>query len=175
MDLASIFLAESLNATQFENYNSLISFLAIGLSGAGGCVIGGIWAERIGKIQFAIIALSFSSLSAVLIGFTFEKSGWVTIIIALAWGGSIIADSGQFSALAAGYSEKAYVGSALTFQMAGGFLITVVSIYLVSYLQPYVGWGWIFAFLSIGPILGVAAMGILLRLEKMATNDAKIL
>jgi hypothetical protein len=55
-------------------------------------------------------------------------------------------------------ADQAYVGTALTVQLAVGFSLTVVTIWLVPLLQDMVTWRWAFALLALGPALGVAAM-----------------
>ncbi|MHA6484961.1 hypothetical protein ACX1C1_24015 [Paenibacillus sp. strain BS8-2] len=70
----------------------------------------------------------------------------------------MIADSAQFSAAVSEFAEVEYAGTALTFQMAVGFLITIASIQLVPMVQRIVGWEWVFAILSIGPVIGIVYM-----------------
>ena len=64
----------------------------------------------------------------------------------------------QFSTLVTEEAEQAYVGTALTLQLALGFTLTVATIWLVPVLEDAVGWRWAFAFLAPGPALGVVAM-----------------
>ncbi|MDD9311878.1 hypothetical protein PUS82_11345 [Cytobacillus firmus] len=88
---------------------------------------------------------------------------------------SVIADSAQFSAAVSEVSEIEYVGTALTFQMCFGFLITIFSINLIPIIQRLVGWEWVFASLAIGPILGMVSMVWYKRHEfynAKATNTA---
>ena len=49
----------------------------------------------------------------------------------------------------------------VTVQTCLGFLLTVGTIHLVPMMADWVGWKWSFAFLAIGPYLGVVAMGLL--------------
>jgi hypothetical protein len=56
------------------------------------------------------------------------------------------------------HADQAYVGTALALQLAVGFLLTVVTIWLVPYAVEEVGWRWAFAFLALGPALGIVAM-----------------
>ena len=55
-------------------------------------------------------------------------------------------------------ADQAYVGTALTLQLAVGFTLTVATIWLIPVLESAVGWRWAFAFLAPGPALGVIAM-----------------
>ena len=56
------------------------------------------------------------------------------------------------------HADQAYVGTALGLQMAVGFALTVVTIWLIPFLESEVGWRWAFAFLAPGPALGILAM-----------------
>jgi hypothetical protein len=82
----------------------------------------------------------------------------LTILIALIWGLSVVADSAQFSALVADAAPPAYIGTALTLQTASGFLLTMLTIHLVPGWAER--WGWEVAYLplALGPALGIIAM-----------------
>ena len=77
------------------------------------------------------------------------------------WGFCVIADSPQFSALAARFAPPQLLGSALVAQNGIGFAITVASILVLSHAVP--AWGaramWI---LVPGPLLGLIALRPLL-------------
>lgn len=137
---------------------SFISFAVIGLAGSIGCVIGGIVADKIGRAHLTMLSMTISGTCALLIGFTYGEVMWLTILLALVWGMSVISDSAQFSAAVSEVVEPEYVGTALTFQMCIGFLITIISINLVPILEKQLGWQSVFAFLAIGPLLGTLAM-----------------
>ncbi|MCT8138312.1 MFS transporter [Anaerobacillus sp. CMMVII] len=148
-------------------YSALAAFIAIGVAGAIGSVVGGFVADKIGRAQLTMIALVGSSLCALLIGFTFGKMVWLTLLVAFIWGIFVIADSAQFSAAVSEFAEVEYVGTALTFQMCIGFAITIITIQALPFLQAIVGWEWVFAFLSIGPIVGIFSMEKLRKIEKI--------
>jgi MFS family permease len=137
---------------------AVAAFACIGLAGAAGALLGGWVADRYGRTFTTIAAMIVSGGCALLIGWTFRGPAWLTALIALAWGTSVIADSAQFSASVTELSSPAIVGSAVTFQMAVGFLITIVSINLIPVLRDALGWRWAFAFLALGPLLGCLAM-----------------
>lgn len=157
----------SLHGTSLQEMSTFFSFFTIGLAGAIGCIVGGIYADKIGKARLSMIAMVISAVSAICIGFTFGHSIWFTVIVAVIWGMSVVADSGQFSAAVVDFAESEYVGTALTFQMAIGFLFTVISIYLIPVLEPLLGWQLVFSILAIGPIAGIWAMILLRREEKL--------
>ena len=79
------------------------------------------------------------------------------------WGFWAVADSAQFSSIVTETSEQRYAGTAVTLQLAAGFTLTVVTIWLIPIVQHAVGWTWAFTVLAPGPLLGVVAMTRLLH------------
>jgi hypothetical protein len=55
-------------------------------------------------------------------------------------------------------ADQSYVGTALTVQMALGFLLTGATIWLVPAVEQAAGWHWAFAVLAVGPLAGIVAM-----------------
>ncbi|NJN43688.1 MAG: MFS transporter, partial [Anaerolineae bacterium] len=97
------------------------------------------------------------------IGFLFGTNPIFTVSLALIWGFAIVADSAQFSAAISELAEREYIGTALTLQTSLGFLLTLITIRLVPPIQALVGWKWAFAFLALGPAVGIWAMETLRR------------
>ncbi len=139
------------------------SFAAIGAAGAAGALLGGWAADRWGRTVATVGALALSVTCAASIGLTFGAAPAITLAVALIWGLSVVADSAQFSTAVTELSAPSRLGSALTFQMAVGFLITVASIDLIGWLAGQVGWSWAFVALVPGPLAGIAAMTVLRR------------
>jgi len=137
---------------------ALSSFMSIGIAGGIGCVVGGLISDKIGRANLTIISMVISAICSIVIGFTFGQSIWLTLIISMIWGMSVISDSAQFSAAVSEIAEVEYVGTALTFQMCIGFLVTIFSINLIPIIQRIIGWEWVFTILAIGPILGILSM-----------------
>ena len=133
------------------------SFLVIG-SGAIGCVVAGLLADRLGRTIVTSWAMGISGGCCLLIGFLFGGSAFWLLLVAAIWGASVVADSAQFSACVTELGDPQYVGTALTMQTCIGFLLTTVSIELMPYSVKAVGWGYAFAILAPGPMLGVIAM-----------------
>ena len=79
------------------------------------------------------------------------------------WGFAVVADSAQFSAAVSEFCQKGYIGTALTVQTSLGFLLTMLTIRLIPSLQGRFGWSWAFAFLALGPVVGIWAMLALRR------------
>jgi hypothetical protein len=59
----------------------------------------------------------------------------ITLLVGLLWGLAIIGDSSQFSTMVTEAADQSYVGTGLTIQLAAGFAVTVVTIWLLPYLQ----------------------------------------
>ncbi len=137
---------------------SLASFVSIGIAGAIGCVLGGMAADSLGRSRLTILSLLVSGSCSIIIGFTFGQAFWLTLLVAVIWGMFVISDSAQFSAAVTEFAETPYLGTALTFQMCIGFLVTIFSINLIPVVQNLIGWEWVFILLSIGPALGIVSM-----------------
>jgi MFS family permease len=149
---------------------SFVTFLVIG-SGALGCVAGGVLSDTWGRTRTTGVAMTISGLCALVIGIVRHGPLWVTIAIGLIWGVTIVADSAQFSAIVTEVGNQAYVGTAVTLQLAAGFALTVATIWLIPIVRDAVGWDWAFVLLVPGPVLGVAAM-IRLRHSQYASAIA---
>lgn len=134
------------------------SFASIGVAGAIGCVLGGLMADKLGRSRLTVLSLAISGICSIIIGFTFGQALWLTLLVAVIWGMFVISDSAQFSAAVTEFADAPYLGTALTFQMCIGFLITIFSINLIPIAQSIIGWEWVFALLSIGPVLGLISM-----------------
>jgi MFS family permease len=156
-----VFLAESLRVRGGGDYlglNASAATFAVIALGALGCWAGGVVSDRWGRTTLTMLAMAASGACALLIGVTF--GGWpaATLLVAVLWGITVIADSAQFSTAVTELSPPAYVGTALTSQTCVGFALTTLSIWLIPAVAGVVGWRWAFASLAAGPFLGVAAM-----------------
>jgi MFS family permease len=136
---------------------SLLTFAAVA-AGALGAWGGGALADRIGRTAVTIAAMAGSAACALVMGWLFGGPEWLVIVVAIAWGVTVIADSAQFSASVAELSEPSSVGTLLTIQTCAGFLLTLASIHLVPHVVDLAGWRGAFTMLAIGPLLGCVAM-----------------
>jgi MFS family permease len=143
----------------------LASFVAIGVAGAAGAVTGGLIADRIGRGPLIIGALAVSGACCVLSVAVYGRYPALVITLALVWGVSVIADSAQFSAALTELTDVRYTGTALTAQLAIGFLVTVGSIRLAPWLAGEIGWQWALLPLALGPLVGIAAIAGLERVR----------
>ena len=146
---------------------SLATFGVVGI-GALGCVFGGLWADRVGRTVVTMASMAVSGGCALAVGFLFGGDPVWLVALCLVWGVAIVSDSAQFSASIAELSDKDLVGTMLTVQTGTGFLLTLITIHLVPQIVDLVGWEYAFAFLAIGPFLGVLAMGRLRTLPEAA-------
>lgn len=155
----AVFFADSVSASggNAPNAGPLGAFIAIA-AGAAGCVAGGILGDRWGRTRTTTLALAVSGSCAALIGLTFGGPPAVVLAIGIVWGIAVVADSAQFSTMVTELADQAYVGTALTLQLAIGFSLTVVTIWLIPVARDAVGWRWAFVLLSPGPLLGALAM-----------------
>ena len=126
----------------------------------------GLWADRAGRTVVTMVAMAVSGTCALLVGFLLGGDPFWLMVLCLVWGIAIVADSAQFSASIAELSDKDLVGTMLTVQTGTGFLLTLGTIHLVPALVAWLGWTHAFAFLAIGPFLGVIAMGRLRMLPE---------
>ncbi|MEO8436638.1 MAG: MFS transporter [Pyrinomonadaceae bacterium] len=139
------------------------SFLVIG-SGAAGCVIAGLLADRLGRTLVTSWAMGISGSCCLIVGLFFGAHPLLLLIVAAIWGASVVADSAQFSTCVTELGNPQYMGTALTLQTSLGFLLTTISIQLIPSLERAVGWRYAFMALAPGPALGILAM---LRLRKL--------
>lgn len=152
----------SLSPAQVET----LAFIGMALGGPG-CIWAGAVSDRAGssdpatrirqRSNVTIICMVASGASCLLTWLFFDNI-YLVVAVAVIWGLSISADSAQFSAIISEVSDPRYVGTALTFQTAVGFLLTVFSIRVTAMIGERWGWDVAAASLAIGPALGILAM-----------------
>lgn len=132
------------------------AFAIIGI-GAVGCLLGGWWSQRFGSARVAATALALSALCCAVFPLALAWPLWMKVVLLLLWGAAVVADSPHFSALSARACPPEIVGSALAFQNAIGFAITMLSIHLgtiwVGDWQGNIAW-----LLLPGPIIGLLGL-----------------
>jgi MFS family permease len=141
------------------------AFLVIGIGGIG-CVVGGVLGDAWGRERAASFMMLVSGSCAVLIGLLFDAPAWLVLVVGVVWGFAVVGDSAQFSTMVTERADQAYVGTALTLQLALGFTLSVATLWLIPVLVDAVSWRWAFAFLAPGPALGVLAMRRLESLDR---------
>lgn len=136
---------------------ALATFAVIGV-GAIGSWVGGIISDRVGRTQATTLAMAISGAMAMVAGALVDAPPAVVLLVGLVWGFWVVADSAQFSALVTEHADQRYVGTAVTMQLAVGFTLTVVTIWLVPVVRDAASWWAAFAVLVPGPVVGIIAM-----------------
>ena len=151
---ASFVAAGNVDAT----FAGLAAFVVVA-SGGVGCVVAGALADRFGRTVLTIVAMAGSGGTAVVIGLLFGAGPGLVTAVAVVWGITVIADSAQFSAAVSELSPAGTAGSALSLQLAGGFVLTGVTILGIGVIGPTAEtWRVAFWALALGPAAGIVAM-----------------
>ena len=144
------------------------TFSAIAI-GAVGCVWAGVVSDRAPnpdpagnsrlrqRSNVTIAAMATSGACCLAAGLVFDNFP-ALVAISLLWGIAVVADSAQFSTIVSEVSHPSYVGTALTMQVALGFLLTSISVRVVAAVGGSWGWRWAGPAMAIGPLLGILAM-----------------
>jgi MFS family permease len=147
---------------------ALVAFGAIAVGGLGAAAAG-VGADRLGRTTITAASMAVSGAACLFAGVAFGAPAVVVVPFVLVWGVAIVADSAQFSAAVSELAADTYLGTALTLQTAGGYLLTLGSIQATPVVAAWVGWRWAFAPLVVGPLVGTAAMLYLRRLPEAAS------
>lgn len=145
---------------------SLSAFLVIA-AGAGGSVYVGRVSDRRSRAIAARLSMRWSGALAVVTGFLVDVPT-LALVAGLVWGFWVVADSAQFSTVVTEVIEPRLLGTALTMQLAFGFILTVFTIFLVPAARDAAGWGVAFVLLAPGPMVGALAMS---RLERQVMTE----
>ncbi len=159
----TVSFSASLPINEARQLATLTAFAAIGI-GAVACAPAGLAADRYGKAEIAAIAMVISGLAAIGTAITFGGPVWLSIVVVMIWGASIVPDSAQFSALVADNAPVGIAGSLMTLQTALGFALTFITVQVTPLLADAFGWPAILAAMALGPMFGIGAM---MRLRSM--------
>lgn len=139
------------------------SFFVIAI-GAVGCVFGGALSKTIGSFNVARLSLLMSGSICFIYPLLSGLNAFILLVLLIAWGITVVADSPQFSALAAINAPSSSVGSSLAMMNAIGFALTLPSIWITSIL-----WNessvWVVLWLLPGPMIGLWALQGLRKTE----------
>jgi MFS family permease len=134
-----------------------VTTFAVFAAGALGCIIGGLLSRRWGNARVALSALAGSASMCLIFPPLAAAPPLIVLGALLIWGVCVVADSPQFSALAAAACDRRDAGAALALMNSIGFAISIVSIELTLASLPSVGAavGWL---LLPGPLFGLWAL-----------------
>lgn len=130
-----------------------LAFAVIGI-GAAGCIGGGRLSRTRGSEWVAWRALMLSGTVCLVYPWLSGLSPLLLIALLFVWGLAVVADSPQFSALAAATAPRESVGSSLAVMNAVGFGLTLPAIWLTSGLWGDLG-VWVALLLVPGPVFGL--------------------
>ncbi|MFC4257860.1 nitrate/nitrite transporter [Marinobacter lacisalsi] len=155
--LAPLLVARSLGQAEPDSAMVPAATFVFIAAGTVGCVLGGVVSRRIGSALVAFVALAVSGLMCLFWPWLDALPTWLSLLLLVVWGMAVIADSPQFSALAAEAAPAESVGSSLAIMNSIGFLLTVFSIQLTASFWQGLGTGvtWL---LVIGPVLGLVSL-----------------
>ena len=168
-----IFLLASYEQAGWSLVSARVAGFAVIAIGGAGCVIAGLFADRVGRTTITIWSLAISGVCCLIAGLFFDSPIVITIVC-LVWGFAVVADSAQFSAAVSELGDPRYMGTTLTMQTSTGFLLTMITIHMVPPIVDWIGWRWAFLVLAPGPVFGIWGMARLRRLPeatKMASGN----
>ncbi|WP_040683182.1 MFS transporter [Thermosinus carboxydivorans] len=128
--------------------------------------LAGVASDRYGRCLTAVVALVISGLCALFFGWLVTAPVWLVILVGLVYGFFIVADSAIFKAGLTELVPAGSLGLALGLQSVFGFGVTIVSPKLFGMVLDSYGWGWAFAMLGIGPVIGTVCMLALRQLPE---------
>jgi hypothetical protein len=147
-----------------------LSFLIIA-SGGPACVLGGWIAPYLGTARTATVFLSLSCLCCIASPlFLLHASAGLFILFLFCWSMSVVPDSPLFSTLVAQRAPVESRGASLTIVTSIGFLITILSMQVISLLAKTFGAQYVYMFMAIGPVLGIIALLTNTRHEKSSAH-----
>jgi MFS family permease len=168
-----VYLAASADAAgtpMSDTARGVVAFVALGVFGVLGCLVGGRLGDRWGRARVAATAMVASGTCCLLAAASYGGPPALLVPVLAVWGATVIADSAMFSACTTSVVDPACTGTALTFQTAVGFLVTVLTIQGLPLVVTAAGWPVAIACLAAGPLLGAIAM---LRLSPLLTEPMK--
>ena len=152
-----IFLINSYTHAGWPTHAARLAGFGTIAAGAAGALMAGIFADRLGRTLITSLSLAVSGLCCLLAGFLYAHPLLLTLLC-LIWGVAVVADSAQFSAAISELSDPRYVGTALTVQTSLGFLLSMITIWLIPLLLEALGWRYVFIVLMPGPAFGIWSM-----------------
>ncbi|KNC83146.1 hypothetical protein SARC_04597 [Sphaeroforma arctica JP610] len=137
---------------------NLFAFMTIAM-GSIGSVLGGYFADRVGRTAVCAVCTICSATVSIAIGPAAVATQSEPLVWALAflWGLTVVADSAQYSAMISELCPADLVGTALTLQLSSGYSATVVSILVLPTIanSTILTWEWSYAVAGVVSYLGL--------------------
>lgn len=153
-----------------ESNAGLLAFAAISMGGLGSW-LGGYLGDKYGREKVCSVSLMVSGSCCVCIGLVADLPFVFTVVTVLIWGLSILVDSPNFPAIISKNADQEYVGTALSVQLASGYLMCSLGMFLVAAIGDSIGWRWTYPIMSCTPLIGLAAMQALQKLTESTEKD----
>eukprot|EP01046_Picozoa_sp_COSAG06_P011418 COSAG06_NODE_651_length_13384_cov_2.712382_8_plen_576_part_00 len=147
-----------------ERNAGMLAFAAISMGGPGSW-LGGRLGDKYGRAKICSISLIVSGSCCLCVGLISDLPFGLTVLTVIVWGLSILVDSPNFPAIISKNAEQEYVGTALSMQLASGYLMCSIAMYVMAILGDIIGWRWTYPVMSSTPLMGLVAMQLLQRLE----------
>ncbi|MCG9792721.1 MFS transporter [Flavobacterium algicola] len=143
------------NHPEFNANFSLLSFYIIAI-GSIACILSGYFSKKVGTKKLSKIILTVSAICCLLSPLFLEIGSEILFLTFLFfWSFAVIADSPLFSTLIAQEAPQDSKGSIITIVNSVGFLVTIVSIQLISYFVTANNAVYLFMVLAVGPVIGL--------------------
>ncbi|MDR7535002.1 MAG: MFS transporter [Armatimonadota bacterium] len=148
-------------------WGGLMAAAAIGAGGALGAVAGGRLSDRLGRMPAARVMLAVSLVCSLCFGWLVAAPVALTAGVALLYGTVSLADSPSYPAALMEVVPARSLGGAFAVQMLLGWAATAASPAAVGLtldagtrlgLPAAARWGWAFALLAAGPLVGLVAL-----------------
>ena len=148
-------------------WGGLLAAAAVGLGGSIGAIAGGLLSDRLGRARAATLILGMSLACSLAFGWLFSAPLALMIVVGMLYGIVSLADSPSYSAALMEVVPARSLGGAFSLQMLLGWSATVVApaafgvvldLTKAAHASQTVQWGWAFALMALGPLLGVIAL-----------------
>lgn len=167
-----VYATQAMKSNGFSSESSLVYGGVIAsaclLMGAVSPALAGWLSDLRGRCFTATAILAVSGFGSLFFGWLADSSLWVFIPTGMLYSFMIVADSAIFKAGLTELVPPGQLGSALSLQSVIGFGVTIISPKLFGMILDSFGWGWAFAMLGIGPVVGIVAMQRLRQLPQSA-------
>jgi MFS family permease len=148
---------------------ALISSIMVVL-GTVATSMSGTVSDRFGRTASAALILGISATCSLLLGWLVGAPFWLVVAVCLVYGLWVNPDSPIYSTGVTELAPRSRLGTAMAFQSTSGWTAGIVAPVTFGWILDAVpgdaGWGFGFASLGVGALVGVAAMVVLRRMPE---------